>query len=132
MSVFGNYFSHAFLDPNPLLRTSNFYSDRDGLPFANYDSVEAEKLLKQEQFPGYFLLNLTAGKSWRLGTHFTGFFVSLQNILDTTYITGGYEQGRNANYISLKEDANRVKPLFSPKYWWGRGSTYFTTFYYRF
>ena len=132
ISIYGNYFSHAFLDPNLLLRTQNFYSDSDGLPFANYDIQEAEKLLKQEQFPGYFLLNITAGKSWLLGKHYTGFFISLQNILDTTYITGGYEQGRNANYMSLKEDANRTKPLFSPKYWWGRGSTYFTTFYYRF
>jgi len=120
------------LDPNPLLRTRNFYTDCDGLPFANYDIQEATKLLRQEQFPCYFLLNATAGKSWRIGAHFTGFFVSLQNLLNATYITGGYEQGRNANFLNLKEDANRTIPLFSPKYWWGRGSTYFSTFYFRF
>ena len=132
ISIFGNYFSNAYLDPNPLLRTRNFYTDGDGLPFANYDIQEATKLLRQEQFPGYFLLNATAGKSWRIGAHFTGFFVSLQNLLNATYITGGYEQGRNANFLNLKEDANRTIPLFSPKYWWGRGSTYFSTFYFRF
>jgi hypothetical protein len=93
---------------------------------------EAKKLLKQEQFPSYFLLNAIAGKSWRIGTHYAGFFISLQNILDTHYLTGGFEQGRNANFISLREDSNRLQPLFSPKYWWGRGSTYFISTYYRF
>jgi hypothetical protein len=132
MSLFGNFFSNAFLDPNPVLRTANFYTDRDGLPFASYEVEEAKKLLKQEQFPSYFLLNAIAGKSWRIGTHYAGFFISLQNILDTHYLTGGFEQGRNANFISLREDSNRLQPLFSPKYWWGRGSTYFISTYYRF
>lgn len=132
LSIFGNYFSKAFLDPNPVLRTDNFFSGPDGLPFAEYDAEEAKKLLAQEQFPSYFMLNAIAGKSWRIGSHYTGFFISLQNILDTSFITGGFEQGRNANFISLREDKSRSIPLFSPKYWWGRGSTYFISTYYRF
>ncbi len=132
MSIFGNYFSRAFLDPNPVLRTDNFFSGQDGLPFANYSVEEAKKLLSQEQFPSYFTLNAIAGKSWRIGSHYTGFFISLQNILNASFITGGFEQGRNANFINLKEDTSRAMPLFSPKYWWGRGSTYFISTYYRF
>lgn len=132
LSIFGNYFSRAFLDPNPVVRTANFFSGQDGLPFAEYKEREAKKLLAQEQFPSYFMLNATAGKSWRIGSHYTGFFISLQNVLNLSYITGGYEQGRNANFINLKEDSVRSKPLFSPKYWWGRGGTYFISTYYRF
>ncbi len=132
MSVYGNYFSHAYLDPNPFLRTQNFSLDSDGLPFSDFDEEQAAFLLKQEGFPSYFLLNATAGKSWRLGTAYAGFFFSVQNILDQLYKTGGYEQGRNANFRSLNEDFNRQTPLFSPKYWWGRGTTYFISTYYRF
>ena len=132
VSVYGNYFSNAYLDPNPLLRTANFYTDHDGLPFADYDLEQASRLLKQERFPSYFLLNINGGKSWRLGDTYAGFFISIQNVLNTLYKTGGYEQGRNANYRSLKQDFDRDLPLFSPKYWWGRGSTYFISTYYRF
>lgn len=132
LSVYGNYFSNAYLDPNPLTRTKNMYTDIDGLPFANYDPLIANDLLKQEQFPGYFLMNLTAGKSWLAGGHYFGFFISLQNLLNAHFKTGGYEQGRNANYQSLLEDSQRNRPLFGPKYWWGRGTTYFATFYFSF
>ncbi len=132
LSVYGNYFSNAFLDPNPLTRTKNIYLDADGLPFANYDSKVANDLLRQEQFPAYFLLNATGGKSWLLGGHYFGFFISVQNLLNTHFKTGGYEQGRNANYRSLLEDSQRTRPLFGPKYWWGRGTTYFATFYFSF
>ncbi len=132
MSVYGNYFSNAYLDPNPLTRSKNFYTDSDGLPFASYDVNQANSLLKQEQFPATFMLNATAGKSWLADGHYFGFFISLQNLLNTNFKTGGYEQGRNANYPSLLEDSKRSRPLFGPKYWWGRGTTYFTTIYFRF
>lgn len=132
ISIFGNYFAKSFLDPNPVLRTINFFTDKDGYPFADYSIQEAEKLLKQEQFPSFFTVNTVAGKSWRLGTKYTGFFLSIQNLLDATFITGGYEQGRNINFRSLREDVSRTHPLFSPKYWWGRGTTYFISTYLRF
>lgn len=132
LSVYGNYFSNAFLAPNPLTRSPNFYTDQDGQMDPQYDADQAKEWLRQEAFSPYFLLNATAGKSWRIGSHYTGFFLSVQNLLNTFYKTGGYEQGRNANYRSFVEDRAPSFPLFSPKYWWGRGTTYFTTFYYRF
>lgn len=132
LSVYGNYFSHAHLDPNPLTRSKNLYTDADGLPFADYDPEAASGLLKQERFPAWFMLNATAGKSWLIHRKYLGFFISIQNALNTHYKTGGYEQGRNANYRSLLEDQKRLMPLFAPKYWRGRGTTYFITCYFRF
>ena len=132
LSIYANYFSNSFLDPNPLLRTPNFFSDTDGLPFSTYDPDEVQTLLAQEQFPIYYLLNMTTGKSWRIGNQFGGFFCSIQNILNTVFLSSGFEQGRNANYPSLKLDQERSRPLFNPKYWWGRGTTYFISTYYRF
>ena len=127
-----NYFSHAFLDIAPLIRTGNFATDADGLPFNDYDEETARKLLKQEQFEDYFLVNIIGGKSWRVKDYFIGFFASINNILDQTYKTGGYEQAWNANYRSLKEDQEREQPIFGPKYWYGMGTTFYGHVYVRF
>ncbi len=132
LSVFGNYFSDTYLDVNPLLRTNNFFTDSDGLPFADYNEELASELLQQEKFPSYFILSANAGKSWKIRNAYAGFFLSVQNLANTQYKTGGFEQGRNANFRNLREDFNRELPLFGPKYWWGRGTTYFITTYYRF
>lgn len=132
MGITGNYFSNAYLQPNPLRRTNSFLLDSSGLPLQNIAKEEYRELLTQEQFPAYFVLNAIGGKSWKIKQRYVGFFVSLQNLLNTTYKTGGFEQGRNANYTLAIEDANRTTPIFSPKYWWGRGPTFFSSIYYRF
>jgi hypothetical protein len=56
LSVTGNYFRNACLSIAPITRTSNFYTDTDGLPFSDYDEDIARKLLQQEVFKPYFLL----------------------------------------------------------------------------
>ena len=127
-----NYFSNAFIDINPLTRTTNFQKDYDGLPLIEYDEGTASKLLKQQKFNDYFLVNAVGGKSWRLKDKYLGTFISLNNIFNVLYKSGGYEQGRNANYRSLKEDMYREKPLFAPKYWYGQGTTFFANIYLRF
>ncbi len=127
-----NYFSHAFINVSPLSRTSNFLTDVDGLPFLNYDEGLARNLLQQEAFDDYVLVNAIGGKSWRIKDNYLGFFVSLNNILDVIYKTGGFEQSRNANYRTLKEDSERDHPLFGNKYWYGTGASYYANVYYRF
>ncbi|MBL6669428.1 MAG: TonB-dependent receptor [Flavobacteriaceae bacterium] len=127
-----NYFAKAFLSPNPLTRSANFYTDLNGIILPHFDLEQANTLLRQEEFPSYFLLNSTFGKSWLIHKRYLGVFLSVQNILNKVYKTGGYEQGRNANYNSLLEDQQRTIPLFAPKYWWGRGTTFFLQFSLRF
>lgn len=127
-----NFFDHTYVSINPLTRTRNFYSDADGLPFYDYDPETAKKLLKQEKFDNYMIVNLVGGKSWRIDNYFVGIFASLNNVLDVLHKTGGFEQGRNANYRELSQDANHDKPVFGSKYWYGRGSTYFLNAYVRF
>jgi hypothetical protein len=132
ISASANHFSNAFIDIASLTRTRNFYTDIDGLPILSYDERVATNLLKQEEFDSYMLVNMVGGKSWRLKNRFVGFFGSLNNILDAAYKTGGYEQSRNVNYTLLKADAEREKPLFGSKYWFGPGTTYYAHVYYRF
>ena len=132
INLTGNYFSHAYLQPNPLRRTASFLTDPQGILLRNYNQENYTALLRQERFPAAFVLNATAGKSWKIKRYFTGFFMSFQNLLNATYKTGGFEQGRNANYLQALEDHQRDTPIFGPKYWWSRGSTYFISTYFRF
>ncbi|MDT0642036.1 TonB-dependent receptor [Zunongwangia sp. F363] len=127
-----NFFSHGFADVSPLSRTANFRTDSDGLAILNYDEQLARQMLKQEQFDDYMLVNAIGGKSWRIKDYYLGFFCSLNNIFDVLYKTGGFEQSRNANFLSLKEDYERDQPLFGSRYWYGNGSTYYMNFYIRF
>ena len=127
-----NYFSNAYLDISPLTRSKNFYLDTDGLPFNDYDTEVARELLQQEQFDDYMLVNLIGGKSWKIKDYYIGFFASVNNILDKEYKTGGFEQGRNANFRELRDDVNNSTRVFGPKYWYGRGTTYFVNIYFRF
>jgi len=127
-----NFFDNTYVDVSPLTRTKNFYLDADGLPFNDYDPEIAKQLLKQEKFDDYMNVNLVGGKSWKIDDYFVGFFASVSNVLDAVYKTGGFEQGRNANYRELRDDASNDTRVFGPKYWYGRGATYFVNVYFRF
>lgn len=127
-----NFFADTYVDVSPLTRTQNFFLDTDGLPFNDYDPDLARDLLRQERFDNYMVINAIGGKSWKIGDKYISLFVSLNNILNQKYKSGGFEQGRSANYQSLKEDAANPKRVFGPKYWYGRGPTYFLNLNYRF
>ena len=127
-----NFFNNSYINISPFIRTSNFATDVDGLPFADYNEARARQLLAQEQFPSYFTWNAIGGKSWRLKGSYLGITIGIQNILNQIYRTGGFEQSRNSNYQSLNEDQNREYPLFGSKYWFGTGTTFYLNTYIRF
>jgi hypothetical protein len=130
-----NYLADNYLDVSPLLRTGNFFQDNTGvldLPFDNIDEANARKLLKQERLEDIFLVNLTGGKSWRVKGNTVGFFASINNVLDLTYKTGGFEQTRNANYQQLDRDVASGSNPFAPKYFYGYGRTFFVNLYVQF
>jgi len=128
-----NFFSNAYLDIASVTRTPNFGLDQDGIDIVGYDEDVARELLKQEKFDDYMLVNLVGGKSFKFGKKYIGFFASINNVFNQTYKTGGYEQSRNGNYAELLEDNNRPGgKLFGPKYWFGRGTTYYMNVYLRF
>ncbi len=126
-----NYFDNSYIQIAPLLRTSNFLKDTDGLPIYDLNPDLARKMLEQEKIEPYFLINVSMGKSWKFKDHYFGGFLSAANINNTIYQTGGYEQSRNANYNTLLEDKKRQMPLFGPKYWYGTGTNYFVSVYWR-
>lgn len=133
IGVTTNYFSNAYIDPSALTRSQNFILDFDGLPINNFDEDIAKNLLKQEELNEYMLVNITGGKSWRLGNYFIGFFATINNVLNEEYRTGGFEQSRLANYTRLQEDQSRINgPIFGNRYFFGNGTTYYINVYLRF
>ena len=127
-----NFFTNTYIDVSPLTRSSNFTTDFDGNVFNDYDEELARELLKQERFDDYMVVNLVGGKSWIIDGKYISVFASVNNLLDEVFKTGGFEQGRNANYRELRDDKGLDKPVFGSKYWYGRGATYFLNVNYRF
>lgn len=127
-----NFFTNTYIDVSPLTRSSNFTTDFDGNVFNDYDEDLARKLLKQERFDDYMVVNLIGGKSWKIGRKYISVFASINNVLNTVFRTGGFEQGRNANFRQLRDDQALNTAVFGSKYWYGRGATYFLNVNYRF
>ncbi|AEH00652.1 carboxypeptidase regulatory-like domain-containing protein [Lacinutrix sp. 5H-3-7-4] len=127
-----NFFSNTYVDISPLARSTYFTQDIDGNTYTDYNEEEARELLSQEEFEDYMVINLVGGKSWKIGDKYVGFFASIGNLLDKEYKTGGYEQGRTADYRALQEDNANEERVFGSKYWYGRGINYFVNFYVRF
>lgn len=127
-----NFFTNTYIDISPLTRSSNFTTDFDGNVFNDYDEDLARELLEQERFDDYMVVNLVGGKSWKIGSKYISVFASVNNLLDEVFKTGGFEQGRNANYRQLRDDKALDTPVFGSKYWYGRGTTYFLNVNYRF
>ena len=128
-----NYLADNYLDISPITRTSNFFiNPATGFNFPEATVERGRELLKQEKFNPVMLLNLTGGKSWKVGNQTFGFFASINNAANVTYKTGGFEQARDANFRQLNQDVSSRTPAFAPKYFYGYGRTYFVNFYINF
>lgn len=121
-----NYMAESYIDVSPIARTARFYKNPiSGLIFPEATESRTLELLKQEKFDPIALLNISGGKSWRISGKYVGLFASVNNVLDTTYKTGGFEQARNANFRALNQDVSSGTPSFGSKYYYGYGRTYF-------
>ncbi len=128
-----NFLTDTYIDISPLSRTNRFYTNpASGFSFPEATEERAAELLRQEKLDSVLLLNLIGGKSWRFKSNTLGLFVSINNLLDTQFKTGGYEQARNANFRQLNQDVSSGSPAFGNKYFNGFGRTYFINLYFSF
>ncbi|PCJ95392.1 MAG: TonB-dependent receptor [Flavobacteriaceae bacterium] len=124
-----NYLGNNYANISTIIRTQSFYLDPDsGHPFPNATKENVSRLLAQRRLGNFYLLNLVGGKSWLINGKYISVFTSINNVFDTVYRTGGYEQSRNGNFGQLKQDNLSGTPSFAPKYWYGYGRTYFLNF----
>ncbi|WP_366185625.1 carboxypeptidase-like regulatory domain-containing protein [Flavobacterium ovatum] len=121
-----NYLDGRYVDVSPIARTSRFYTNpASGFTFPEATEERAKILLEQEKLQAVALLNVIGGKSWRIQKRYLGLFFSINNVLDTYYKTGGYEQARNANFRQRNQDLASTAPSFANKYFQGYGRTYY-------
>ena len=129
-----NYLDNNYLDPSALIRSESFVQNgQSGTPFYNIDESRLREILQQRKLPSAYFFNANVGKSWILGKYYVLISASVNNIFDNTkYITGGFEQSRYVKYNSFGEDYDRSTSLFSPKYWYTQGRSYFVNLQVRF
>ncbi|MBD0851415.1 peptidase associated domain and porin domain-containing protein [Maribacter arenosus] len=128
-----NYLANNYANISMITRTPSFYIDPEtGQAFPDATEENVARLLKQERLDNFYLLNLVGGKSWLKKGKYISVFASINNVFDTVFRTGGYEQSRNGNYGQLKQDNLSGNPSFAPKYWYGYGRTYFLNVAYSF
>ena len=121
-----NYLDHNYASISAITRTESFNLDPEtGAPFPDATPENVFRLLEQKPLDTIYLLNLIGGKSWLRNGRYISLFVSINNLFDTQFRTGGYEQSRNGNFGQLQQDNLRNDPSFAPKYWYGFGRTYF-------
>ena len=119
----GQYFDRAYLDMNPLYRTTFAARGSESNP------AVIDYLAGQEKFAPAFLLNASAGKSWSIQRkYYLGFSLNVNNILNNRNVkTGGYEQTRLISSVG-KDRYYR----FDPKYFYMQGANYMLNIYFRF
>lgn len=121
-----NYLTNNYVNISTITRTPSFLLDPEtGEPFPGATPENLEKLLKQNNLDDIYLLNLIGGKSWLVNKKYISAFVSVSNLFDSVFRTGGYEQSRNGNFGQLQQDLQSGTPSFGPKYWYSYGRTYF-------
>ncbi|MEM8928429.1 MAG: TonB-dependent receptor [Bacteroidota bacterium] len=121
-----NYLADNYANISVITRTPSFLLNPEtGLPFPDATPENIGRLLQQQSLDDFYLLNFVGGKSWLVHGKYISVFASVNNIFDTAFRTGGYEQSRNGNFGQLQQDNLRNDPSFAPKYWYGFGRTFF-------
>lgn len=111
-AINANYFDEIYLEPNPDRRTAEALAG-----YTNEEQAAINRIIRQERLPGYYLLNISAGKSLRIHyRYYVKINVSVNNLLNhQNNRTGGYEQ--------LRWDAAHMD-RFANKYVFMTGRTY--------
>jgi len=120
LNVNWNYFGKSYLSFNPDRRTEQ----------ATKGLGEGDPLIaiitEPERLPDGYTLDASLGKSLKYKKYYFNINFSVSNILNNQdIITGGYEQKR---YSYEDHDISR----FPPKYFYGKGRTYYLNFSVRF
>jgi hypothetical protein len=111
LGVTGSWYDEIYLDFNPVTRTK----DETGY----YPYWETQNKMN----PG-FLLDIFAGKSWKISNYYISLSANMSNVLNNrSLVTGGFEQYRY--------DPDRPE-LFQPKVYYYNGFNYFINLSLRF
>jgi hypothetical protein len=115
--ITGSFAANSYIEINYDRRTYESVSFLPGTP-------QYEQQLEQERYPAAYTLDAFGGASWRLrNAGIFGINGNVQNILNSNFKTGGFEQ--------LRYDVASLNK-FPSKYYYSFGLTFFVQMYYRF
>jgi len=118
VGVNANFFSDIYLSPSPDRRTEEAIEK-----YIETDPQWSE-IIDQTKLDNGYVMNVFAGKSWKIKQSFLRLNVNVNNVLNNTdFRTGGYEQ--------LRFDSNEIDK-FPPKYGYMYGLNYFAMITYIF
>jgi outer membrane receptor protein involved in Fe transport len=120
-----NSIGQQYASPALLRFTDSFLQIPEGEDPVTVDPKTLQAFRQPERIPGYFLMNLSFGKSWKRKRHYLSLFAAVNNLLDVSYLTGGFSQGRKSNYAGLLRDLQSGHPSFGTRFWQGFGRTFF-------
>ena len=124
-----NRLAENYIAISPITRTTSFkLNPETGIPFPKATDANIRGMLKQKALPEAYLLNLTGGKSWIWDKKYISVFLSISNLMNSKFKSGGFEQSRNGNFGQVYQDQLSGHSSFGPKYWLGNGRTYFLNF----
>ena len=112
----GNYFDDIYLDFHPARRVASAIGNLDAT--TPYGADKIDQITRQEKLLAQFTVNLSGGKSWKIGDKYLRLYAQINNILNNQeFITGGYEQMR---FDYAEQDLKK----FSPVYFYSYGTNY--------
>ncbi len=117
-----NHFSRNFVSPSLIRRSDSFV--RGWQPVTKTDPLLERSRFNQEPMPSVFLLRASLGRSFRSGSGYYSLYFSVSNLLNETFRTGGFEQGRLGTLAEWSEDRYSGHPVFGPRFWYGPGRTF--------
>jgi hypothetical protein len=117
-----NQFSGNYVSPSLIRRSELFI--RGWQPLTKADAALERSRFRQEQLPSVFLLRASIGRSFRSQSGYYSLYFSVSNVLNESFRTGGFEQGRLGNLAEWAEDRFSGHPVFGPRFWYGPGRTF--------
>ena len=126
-------FAQAQLAPAKLRFTDPFFLDAETLlPLQGITPQQAQAVRNHPDLPTTYLTHLSAGKSWLKNNHYLSVFLSVNNLLDADYFTGGFQSSRLGTYTAQLQDLKGGRPIFGTSYWLGARRNFFLNLSYRF
>ena len=124
-SISFNRIGNNYIVPSALRLTDSFLLEKEAYTAAELAPYELDIIQAQERLKPHYITNLLFGKSYLKNGIYSSLFLSIDNLLNSEFRSGGYESSRFGNYQDYLDDQRSRTPLFPTKYWWSSSRRFF-------
>ena len=120
-----NRIDNNYIGVAPIRFTDSFLLSKEDQSQAELVAEDLKLINSQELLEGYYITNFLFGKSYLKNGIYSSVFLSIDNLLESDFKSGGYESSRFGNYQDYLKDQQTNTPLFPTKYWWSSSRRFF-------